>query len=537
MVMKKIIILSIETAIIFSLCMCSKSSGQSKTTPIVYKSVIITADGGEYEITTGLKLSVPAGTVDADTTFEIARLDQSNMQPVFDSYEDSSFELITGFDIKPAAAVFHHPVTITITGTKVNPGFVPIVHTINLSNKTHSVEKASISYDPDNDSLAVSVNQGKTVAIEADRQWGTLSKNKESSCREGLITVESEDHEDICAVENCERVQSRVKVQFLGCPGQPIEDATLRESIGLCIPQLEISSQANKISTGSSTDVTAKIKLACTPVADQTVNFTVNGKGTINPVSGKTSAGGTTLTTLSSQNQEGTATVSAESVVRYPVREIIVNGIVEEAFYRSETAGDAISVQIEKNLTHYKVDFTFDIDNATDSDNFEDIVVLSNYHLTYFFTVDADPALTGTYSMYDDLVVANWDDGTSTQTLGSLVSTDPSVQVTDVISEASPFCEVQGFFSTAPVLSYLTIRHDNFIGANFWQNNILIGPGGLTSINLNGNRSLDEVLDEYKISGIPYLLQDGFNGNGTAYLFGTGMYAGTYSIKVSVVNK
>jgi hypothetical protein len=292
------------------------------------------------------------------------------MKAVFTNYGVADFPVVAGFDLQPAGLTFSKPITFTFKSMTHTAAYVPFTHTVNLSDNTHSIDSSITVVDNINDSLCISVVRSGSYVVEALTNWpGGLAKYSAiAGCKEGVIDVEASDKDVQCKSPSgdCQILESKVKVQFKSCNGQPIESVIVRENRGDCKVTLTLTPGASAISKNSSTSINALIKVGCSGIDAQTITMNVDGPATINPGSAQTNSEGKASATLSSGNTTGTATVTANAIVRVPVKEIIVNGKVEDAFYRKEPVNAQTSVKITDSIWHVDLALNLDSDFRLD---------------------------------------------------------------------------------------------------------------------------------------------------------------------------
>jgi hypothetical protein len=98
-----------------------------------------------------------------------------------------------------------------------------------------------------------------------------------------------------------------------------------------CEPQLILSAEDGTVSTGGSTAVTAEFKMACNSLEDQSIDFRVQGDGSISPSYGESGADGQVTATFTAGGEAGTVSVIGESTVSwYPYTITASAGGVEE---------------------------------------------------------------------------------------------------------------------------------------------------------------------------------------------------------------
>lgn len=407
----------LATVIICMVLMYCKKESDDDTLPgIISESLDITPDGGTYTLDNGITVTVPEGAVTSNTTLTVSQLLNHHIMPIFSDYEGMTFNALTGFEISSSTDQFELPVSFTFRSLNAGSGFIPLTHTANRSDSTHSIDTCITTYNPDSDSLSVSVTNCGTYIVEKnyllyDALNASSTKSGAANCREGLIIVSSGDKDVQCSFQDCQILESKVRVQFLSCPGQPVESAILRETGSTCNPVIFLTPRESEISTGSSTIVNAKVQLGCMEIKEAEVSFSSTSNGSVDPVTENTNSEGMAHTTFTAGDEEGTATVTAESYVRFPKQEVIINGEVIEALYITILATKPTDIKIRK------ADYKITLEMTYSSANYETVYYImsfSEYKATVEFEVQKPISTSTNYYLLSGIT------GLGTQTMTGL---------------------------------------------------------------------------------------------------------------------
>ncbi|MBN1408199.1 MAG: Ig-like domain-containing protein [Calditrichaceae bacterium] len=403
--------------------------------------ITVGPEGGDFDIDENMILTVPPGAVSSETDLTVSRLGESGWQSAFDNYGEHTINGLSAFSITPGDVQFNKAVRMRFKAVDCQAGIVPLVHTVDRTTGSHVVDSTVTLFDNENDSLSVAVLSGGDYVVEANSAWASLAKKQGTlDCREGLIIVESNDSDVQCSEQDCQILESMVKVQFLSCPGQPVESAVLRESSQSCHAVMTLSGTSNSMQVNSTMSVNATIKIACMEVNNQTVNFSATGVGSVSPAESNTNAQGVATTTLSSEDKEGKVTVTAEAEVRYPVREIIINGSVEESFHRREPVEKSVEITV-KDLPTWHIEMDVALVNAPHNWG-----VLVDY-VNYAAHVETDLSIDTTVNYATD-----YSDVFGTQNLGEITlenlvpEIQTSVTLTSTNAPSSFPCRVQAWY-------------------------------------------------------------------------------------------
>jgi hypothetical protein len=359
----------IITGLIFLLTMtcCSDNNSTDSDDKQTNNYITVGQDGGTFKIDENMFITIPKGALTSEIDFTVYRLGESDWQSVFDNYEENIITGLSAFSITPNTVQFNKPVKVHFKAVDSAPGIIPLVHTVDRSTGNHVMDSTVTWFDNENDTLSVAVLTGGDFVVEANSAWTLLAKKQSTlGCRDSLIIVKSGAKDIQCSDQDCQILESSVKVQFLSCPGQPIESAILRESSSSCQAVMQLSANSNNMNLNSSMPVKATVNIACMEIDNQTVSFSATGVGSISPNESNTDERGVAITTLNSGDDEGTVTVTAKAEVRYPVREIIINGLVEESFYRTDPVSESIDINV-KNFPTWHIALDVELVNAPGS--------------------------------------------------------------------------------------------------------------------------------------------------------------------------
>ena len=429
-----------------------------------YTEIRVTSAGGIFQIDSDFKIAFPAGAVSSDMTLSVARLDEASLEAPFNNYETDQISLLAGFDILPKDQLFSYPVTATFTSLQTASAFIPIIHSVDLDMNIHEIATYSAVVDNAHDSLAISISNTGAYIAEANYSWISMAKPALfGSCRDSLIYVESDEKDVACSFQDCQILESSVLVQFLSCPGQPEETAVLREASPGCVAVLSLTPTASIMATNSSNPINALVKLGCMELEGQDVSFTMTGLGAISPSNAESNEHGIATTVLTSPDEEGTTHIEAEAEVRYPVREIIINGSVIEGFYRTEPVSASTDVTI-RELPVYHISLDVTLSNASYCwGGFKDYV-------NYTAHVEADLPID-TSDFQSTTIV----DIMGSQTLGEITfinnapDTQESVTLKSTDAPASFPCRISAYVAEDGPICFIVIDREDDVRFATWD--------------------------------------------------------------------
>ena len=262
----------------------------------------------------------------------------------------TSDNLLTCLDFKPDGLVFEKPIKVTIP-VNIEGGDIPFIHEIDVANGTYKPAVTEVVVDSDAGTIEVLVHHFSSIAAEIKAELKRASQYCEDfPCRcQGFSTRQSESS-IICELEECQNTQSELYVDYTKCGGYT-EVFIIQELSKECIPKLVLSANKTTISTEESCEITAKVKYACGYQGEQKVDFTVASLGQVSPESGVTEVGGGTTITFTAGEDEGTATITAATVMKYVMYNVYVagGGLIEAPDAPVITKGltETIDIKIE----------------------------------------------------------------------------------------------------------------------------------------------------------------------------------------------
>ncbi|HOX44492.1 MAG TPA: hypothetical protein PK668_12890 [Myxococcota bacterium] len=300
--------------------------------------ITITQAGLEHVFGNGVTLRVPAGAVDEDTRFylrtlapeEIAFFTQARgLEP------QALLFALEGTD----GVTFVEDVTLIVPAPNLAAGDVPIVHTLDLAQRTFSQQRAAVVVQPEAGTLEFRVGHFCGLTAEAKAELKRAAEectNPATACRCKEIEVLQEDFAGSCSQGDCQVIRSQGSVRFLGCPNTPTESYLFEEVSSGCATGLTLTPGRAVLEPGGQTAVVAQATIGCAPLGDQAVQFSVAGPGTIDTLDARTDAGGEARTTLTAGQEQGLVTVAVEADLVYYAARIVIQGQVQKEERRTD---------------------------------------------------------------------------------------------------------------------------------------------------------------------------------------------------------
>jgi hypothetical protein len=242
---------------------CGGGKVTSKKSNSDFDEIVIGPQGGDFTLPNGIELSIPQGAVPVETTFQFRSV-QENEFPMPTEYLRQYEKLfLAGIEAKPYGYTFTQPISISIPSAGlVSSTSLPYPLSLNMSTNTldpiasaclkvteteatvsrsgtarkiFGIGLTSIHVNDDGsieipDLSGLPEDQKAIVLLEIEKIRNE-SDCISTPCRCGRIKVESDDFDSSgSSGDGCYSVYSDGYVQYLDCPGQPIEPWSLHES-------------------------------------------------------------------------------------------------------------------------------------------------------------------------------------------------------------------------------------------------------------------------------------------------------------------
>lgn len=252
----------------FIMLTCSGGGGNGGDSPTdpdpnqIFTQVVISSEGGDYNLSNGITLSVPEGAVPESTTFQFRIVSDSELSITSDFLANPGNHFMTGIEAMPYGYKFNKPISITIPSTGlIDSTCLP--YAILLNTETNEILKANTkSMNPaselskniyQHDSNILEESGGELLQINCEDgsitmpelsefpgdQWIMVWMQiehvlKESDCtnmpcRCCGIVIKTYDS-DSSFNDDCFSVSSEGSIQYLECEDEPIEPWSMAEA-------------------------------------------------------------------------------------------------------------------------------------------------------------------------------------------------------------------------------------------------------------------------------------------------------------------
>lgn len=236
------------TALLTSLTGCSSTesptavtaTSSEQVTPTVEEGlegegITIGAEGGSFVFEDQITLSVPPGALEGEARIQIEMVEVEQIIPIFQQPSMNEIHILAAFDVEMVGQELREPVTLILpTRPEQVPGGIPVFLRVDLENETYEYAPAQVLYDPENAYVEVTLDRFSTGVVANVKSPEIVNECQvaETACRCETIHVEYEALD--FASGKCQIVSETIEVQFLDCPGQPVEKVHLEEKSPSC---------------------------------------------------------------------------------------------------------------------------------------------------------------------------------------------------------------------------------------------------------------------------------------------------------------
>ena len=475
---------------------CSDNSVNS-VEPSPDYTLSVSPEGGDYSYPGGISLRVPAGAVTDFTAILLRKVPNSELSSIFEKRGVSINNLLACVEGSPDGIAFNIPVQLVIA-VDLEPGEIPFVHEIDLNNGTYMPLETDILYDPDQDTLIISLTHFSSISAEIIKEFEDFLDNcGENPCRCVSNKIEQRDVDLISENGDCQITETKVSITFLDCPGSPVEESFFREVSAGCNPNLNLSAASTEVPFGGQTNLTAEIMLGIEPMVGQDVDFSISGPASLNPTNTITNAEGAAYSTFTAADEEGLATVTARATVSYSTYTISASS---GDLHESED-GPLITKELSQsiNIEVFEPEEIWSGTMTYDFINYITVLTEGHYSVNFQFSVIRDPYsesigdIVGIATATQEITLSILADGwyfqnlNAPSTLNLVIHGTVGTEDTLYLAMEKPEAEDENFFSyetcmigyPEDVCSETTLLTSMLIGNTFFgdNGNVLLREG------------------------------------------------------------
>jgi len=188
--------------------------------------------GGSITVNDEISFEIEPGTVSFPIELAIYSLSEG-VPGILAQSHWNDFVLLGGFKVDGAGIELDKPIAVTmnIEDLPISPGF-PVVLKVDPGQETYSVAASEIEYDPDAGQVRFTLDSFSEVSVVLKENAGDVSEceQPETACRCGWIKVTTDASDYM--TNSCQIVSQDIEIQFMSCPGQPIETDHMAEVLG-----------------------------------------------------------------------------------------------------------------------------------------------------------------------------------------------------------------------------------------------------------------------------------------------------------------
>ena len=212
------------------------------------EQIVLTPDGGHYELKSGAVLDVPPGAVDEATRIAVCGVSASSAQPRLDANVLQPQYCAAGIQGVPSGLTFNVPVTVTLPAVPSrSPADVPVAFTLEPRGGAFSLVPTDLQHDPTNGLIRARIShftEWEFAYNEDAIKMGYDCRDKANWCRcYGLREIIQADS-DYTVSDECYVTTSDLLVTLLECAGQPQEPSGLRARE---VPKIRIDPEPHPI--------------------------------------------------------------------------------------------------------------------------------------------------------------------------------------------------------------------------------------------------------------------------------------------------
>lgn len=195
-------------------------------------TVSLLPEGGAITVNDEISFEIEPGTVSSAVGITLLPLSES-VPEILAQSPWNDFMLLGGFKVDAAGIELDKPIEVTMNLAEIpnSPGY-PVVLKVDPGLETYSVAASEIEYDPDAGQVRFTLDSFSEVSVVWKENAREVSECDlpETACRCGWIKVTTDASDYM--TNTCQVVSQDIEIQFMSCPGQPIETDHMAEVLG-----------------------------------------------------------------------------------------------------------------------------------------------------------------------------------------------------------------------------------------------------------------------------------------------------------------
>ena len=194
--------------------------------------ITLPPEGGSITVNDEISFEIEPGTVSSAVGITLLPLSES-VAEILSQSSWNDFVLLTGFKVESAGVELDKPIEVTINLAEIpsSPGY-PVVLKVDPSLEAYSVAASEIAYDPDAGHVRFTLDTFSEVSLvwknDAGKEFVCGDPTAACRCGELKVTTDASDY----MTDTCQISSQDNEIQFMSCPGQPIETDRMSEVLG-----------------------------------------------------------------------------------------------------------------------------------------------------------------------------------------------------------------------------------------------------------------------------------------------------------------
>jgi hypothetical protein len=215
-------------------------------------------DGGTFTLDNGITLNVPPGAIPEETSLQMNQIDNKDVTPILEEALIPKQPLVF-FEALPDGLQLDKPIEVVVPlPDDVEMEGWPIHVELDMENEAFTYASTGLEYNPETREITFSLDHFSEHGAAdsgdgSDVEEPNECDNPATACRCGWIRIEYEFHD--YATQDCQGVSEDISVQFMDCPGQPIERVQDSELSEGCVWQGSLGFHVSMIMEGQEVEM------------------------------------------------------------------------------------------------------------------------------------------------------------------------------------------------------------------------------------------------------------------------------------------
>ncbi|MCB0633500.1 MAG: hypothetical protein KDD15_27375 [Lewinella sp.] len=273
-----------------------------------YQRLWVQPSCGTTQVNDKLYIEWPVGLVKETSDYYFRSLNRDTIIPILNLYGIPHDRLLAGLELYPSPEKLKDPIILHFENVQLPSGYFVYVRKIDPKIRLSKLIDATTVYNPEKRTLTVELTELAGYSLEIQK---ISDNNARSNCREGTIRAVMQELSSslVNGTGACQVASSKVAIQFLDCPGSSTEESEFVQIDQNCEPILDFNPQEATVKPGNTLNIQATLHIGGYALANEEVQFSLEGKGQISPIVAKTDALGRIYLTYKAPDEEGKAII------------------------------------------------------------------------------------------------------------------------------------------------------------------------------------------------------------------------------------